>query len=99
MWQFYADNPERSDLFGRAMSAMDSVKGYEPSLLIDGYPWAELGRGTVVDLGGSHGTVMVNIARAFPDLTCYSQDLPEVIEEAKDKLPEDVKDRVKLQVQ
>lgn len=78
---------------------MDAVKGYEPSLLLQGFPWATLGEGTVVDLGGSHGSVMINLAKGFPKLKCIVQDLAEVVAEGESKLPVDVAGRVSFQAQ
>ena len=92
MWQVYDDDPARREIFGRGMSGVDKLKGYEPSLLHNGYPWAE--KGAVVDVGGSHGTVMINLVRAFPHLKCVVQDRPSVVEEGKEMLPGDVEGRV-----
>lgn len=39
------------------MRFMVREPGLEPEHLVNGYPWAELGEATVVDLGGSHGAV------------------------------------------
>ena len=79
------------------MSSLDKQKGYEPSLLLNNYPWAD--KQLVVDVGGSHGTVMINIAREFPHIKCVVQDLPDVVEEGKSKLPADVAGRVELMPQ
>jgi hypothetical protein len=102
MWQTYEADPVRGEKFGKGMSGMDKVKGYEPSLLIDGYQWAEVGKsigagtGIVVDVGGSHGTVMKNVAGAFPQLKFVVQDLKKVVEEGRKMVPEELKDRVEL---
>ena len=99
MWQFYAEEPKRGELFGRGMSGMDKIAGYEPSLLLNGYPWDELDNGTVVDVGGSHGTISFSIARRFPRLRCIVQDLAVVIEKGKAIRPADLTDRVSFMEQ
>lgn len=40
--------------FGHAMQFFSSGEGYEVTSLVDGYPWANLGKGTVVDVGHHH---------------------------------------------
>lgn len=42
--------PERIQRFGLAMELFSSGEGYEPISLVDGYDWAKLGAGTVVDV-------------------------------------------------
>ena len=92
MYNFFKEHPQRGKKFAQAMSFVDKVKGYEPHFLLDNYPW-ERNR-TVVDVGGSHGTVAISIAKRFPNINCIVQDLPNVIEEGKAKLPADLVDRV-----
>ena len=99
MWEVYAENPDRGKKFGRAMGAMAKVRGYEPHLLLEGYPWEDIGTGVVVDVGGSQGSVAISIAQRFPQLKCVVQDLPEVVEEGKTRLPSELIDRVKFQAQ
>lgn len=47
--------------------------GLEPEYLVNGYPWAELGEATVVDLGGSRGAVSCGLARKYPSLKMIVQ--------------------------
>lgn len=44
------EDPQRRVKFGRAMETFSTGKGYEVSNLVEGYPWAKLGSGTVVDV-------------------------------------------------
>lgn len=45
------------------------------------YDWTKLNGKTVVDVGGSYGTTMENVANAFPDIgKCISLDTPEIIQ-------------------
>ncbi|OKL62776.1 hypothetical protein UA08_01854 [Talaromyces atroroseus] len=84
---FYAElekNPDRARRFGGAMSFFTTGDGYSLRHLADGYPWASIlsssdGKGTVVDLGGSHGDAAFAIARSYPNLSLIVQELPQVV--------------------
>lgn len=53
----------------------------------------------VVDLGGSHGIIAIELARAYPNLQLVVQDLDEdIIKDANAKKPADVADRVRFMV-
>lgn len=52
---------------------MTREPGLEPEHLVNGYPWAELGEATVVDLGGSHGAISCALARKYPSLKLIVQ--------------------------
>ncbi len=43
-------DPARAVNFGRAMQFFSSGEGYEVTSLVNGYPWAKLGNGIVVDV-------------------------------------------------
>ena len=96
MSQFYEANPARGDLFGRGMSGMDKNPGYEPSYLLENFDWADLKNPTVVDLGGSHGSVTISTARRFPQIKGVAQDLPAVVKEGKAMLPADIIGKVEF---
>ncbi len=50
------------------MSAFTNGLSNSPEFLVMGYPWSTVGEGTgtVVDVGGSAGTISVALARAAP---------------------------------
>ncbi len=48
----------------------------------------------MVDVGGSHGSISIAIARSFPSLHFIVQDRPQVVQEGEAKLPADLQDRV-----
>lgn len=53
----------------------------------------------MVDVGGSHGIIAIELARAFPSLQLVVQDLDEhIIKDADSKKPADVADRVRFMV-
>jgi SAM-dependent methyltransferase len=64
------------------MQAFGGGPDISPSFLVQAYPWKELATGTVVDLGGSNGSVGAAIAEAYPDLSIIVQDMPEVVNAA-----------------
>lgn len=84
--------------FAGAMSAFANGAGLSPLFLVNGYPWSSIGNGTgtVVDVGGSKGNVSVALARSVQKLHFVVQDLPNMIDGAKDTLPDDVADRIEF---
>lgn len=76
------------------MRLFSSSEGYKPFHLVDNYPWAAIGKGTVVDVGGSHGLFSLAIAERFPDLHCIVQDRPDIITESAKRLPDELVGRV-----
>jgi hypothetical protein len=94
MFGFFEENPVRMNRFKDAMSFLQTFPGLQNSYVLEGFDWASLGNGLVVDVGGSHGLVSMDIARGFPSLRFVVQDLPQVIEDAKMKVPAELADRV-----
>ena len=78
-YQYLNANPEKSKRFAAAMQAFGEGPDISPSFLVKSYPWASLGGATIVDLGGSNGSVSTAIAQAYPALRFVVQDRPEVI--------------------
>lgn len=95
MYQELHKYPERSRRFARTMETMASSPAFAVDHLLNNWPWQELGRAKVVDLGGSDGFISSRLAENFPDLQCVVQDMPEVI--AKAKIAESVAQRVTLE--
>ena len=56
-----------------------TVPSNSPQHLINSFPWASLGAGTVVDVGGSDGYISIELAHAFPELHFLVQDLPNIV--------------------
>jgi hypothetical protein len=71
-------------------------EGRAASFLSGAFDWASLGKATVVDVGGGSGGVSVMLARDFKDLNFIVQDLPGAIKGVEEKVPEEVKDRIKF---
>ncbi|KAE9993411.1 hypothetical protein EG327_005182 [Venturia inaequalis] len=97
MFMILGSDPDRAIRFGSAMASLTGGEGYEVSHIVDNYPWADLGKATVVDVGGSIGFVCVALAKKFPELSFVVQDLPNTIADAPASLPVEFKDRIEFQ--
>ena len=62
--------------------------------IVDGYNWGNLQNGTVVDIGGSLGSLTTAIAKKFPSLHCIVQDREEIVHIGQGTLDAGLKDRV-----
>lgn len=62
--------------------------------MVDSFDWDTVKDGTVVDVGGSHGSISIELARRFPSLRFVVQDQDKVVAESLSMVPEDVADRV-----
>lgn len=89
MYQILAATPGRTQRFAGSMGGHLSGPGYEPSFLLDHYDFAALPSGAiVVDVGGSQGHIALAIVRQFPHLKVVVQDLPSVVDQTVDQVPE-----------
>jgi hypothetical protein len=93
MYEYLADYPERGAKFGLVMSNVDEKREF----LLEGFDWENVK--TMVDVGGSHGSIPVSIAGRFPHVKCWVQDLPEVVGEGKARLPENLHGRIEFMAQ
>ncbi|KAK7750912.1 hypothetical protein SLS62_007175 [Diatrype stigma] len=88
MFDIFGEDPDRAARFGTYFSHDKE----SPHALLDNYPWAS--KETVVDVGGSHGSVAIAIAERFPTVKCVVQDLPDTVAEGASRLPGRLCDRV-----
>lgn len=86
------------------MQAFGDGPDIKPDFLVQHYPWGsvgdEQGNATVVDLGGSNGSVSIALATAHPHLSLIVQDLPAVIQsnqEMAQRLPHHLGGRITWQ--
>ena len=91
-----SEHPERAVRFKDAMEYFQTAPGFETTRVLESFDWDVIGHGTVVDVGGSHGVVCVDLARKYPSLQFVVQDREEVI--AAVEVPSDVADRVRFEV-
>jgi hypothetical protein len=82
-FQELSRSPERIENFSKAMALFKVMPGFEPSLVTEASLWNSV-TGTVVDVGGADGTVAQELAKKYPSIKIVVQDLPNVIENAKD---------------
>lgn len=93
MFDIFADQPDRADRFGHYFSKPDPTADG----LLDDYPWAD--KKTMVDVGGSYGSVAIRIAERFPNMKCSVQDLPDTVAEGASLLPVALRDRATFMAQ
>jgi hypothetical protein len=74
-----ADHESKTDLL--LTTAFQKYPGLEPEHVLN-YDWSQHANGTIVDVGGSHGTIASLILDSHPDLNLVVQDRPEVIAQA-----------------
>ncbi|KAL9601040.1 MAG: hypothetical protein Q9179_003001 [Wetmoreana sp. 5 TL-2023] len=89
-----AAHPQREKRYATAMEWFSTGPGLEITHIIRGLDWASLGAATVVDVGGSYGSLSVALCQEFLQLSCIVQDRPEVIKAAQAKLPSSLLGRV-----
>jgi hypothetical protein len=88
-FDYFRDHPEDGALFNQAMTGASSPAIAE---VVAAYDFS--GAGTVVDVGGGHGSLLAAVLQAYPHLSGVVYDLPEVVAGAKPVLDEaGVRDR------
>ena len=85
-------HPERSQRFANAMSAR--AARIPVDYLFQCFDWQALGKATVVDVGGSHGSVAIALAQRYPDLSLIVQDFANVVAEGAERLPKQLRERI-----
>ncbi|KAI0145085.1 S-adenosyl-L-methionine-dependent methyltransferase [Xylariaceae sp. FL1272] len=98
LYDFLAQFPKRSTRFANMMEGFTKGKAFDLKYVTDYYPWEKHSGGTVVDVGGSRGSVSIALARKNPSISFIVQDLETVIAAAKISAPSDVAGEVKFQV-
>ena len=90
-------HPLRASRFANGMTLNNSAPILNPAFVINNMPWsAGSFPKSVVDIGGSHGVIGIEVLKAFPRIEEYVvQDLPDIIAGAR--APDEVGDRLKFQ--
>jgi len=98
MFATFGKDPMRAKRMGGAMASLTGGEGYEVSYMIDNYDWKSIDStgGTLVDIGGSHGFVCVDLANRYKNIKFVVQDLPKTVASAP-KLDDDIADRITFQ--
>ena len=84
--------PERFARMPGAMHMSEQGDGLQPGYFVDHFDWS--GVRMLVDIGGAHGSVSIEISRKVPTVQCIVQDLPFVLAQAK--APQEVAARVEF---
>ena len=88
-------DPARQQQFVNAMTYSHLHDTYSLRHLIDNYDFGEVHNATIVDVGGSHGQVSIEIVRKFPGVNCVVQDLPDTICGLQSQVPDELNDRIR----
>lgn len=81
VWEYRAQHPEVNAIFNDAMT---NTSMYQTAAIIAAYDFSEIG--TLVDVGGGHGTLIAAILKENPAMRGVLFDLPHVVAGAKDLL-------------
>lgn len=83
IWDYYAEDQERSQIFGKAMTG--TTESIEPSLL-QAYDYTQFR--SMVDVGGGEGSLLSAILRVSPHTTGIVYDAPDVAARASQRILE-----------
>lgn len=91
MFTTFGRDPQRAARMGRAMASLTGGEGYEVSYLVAACDLADVDErgGTLVDVGGSHGFVCVDLARRWRRMRFVVQDLERTVASAPDPVDAD----------
>ena len=86
--------PDREKRYTAAMTWFSTGPGFESSHIVGAFDWESIGKGVIVDVGGSQGSLGAAVVRAFPSLRCIVQDQPDVVKAGQRNLPLELESRV-----
>jgi hypothetical protein len=73
-WEYRAQRPEENAVFDRAMAALSRLA---IDSLVAAYDFGRFG--TIIDVGGGNGTLLIALLAEYPDLRCVLFDQPHVV--------------------
>ncbi|KAF2259763.1 S-adenosyl-L-methionine-dependent methyltransferase [Lojkania enalia] len=96
VYEFLAQHPERARRFGAGMRFFTQGSHLDLNYLFEAFPWREYDSNdfTVVDVGGGHGGVAIELATKTMNMHFIVQDIEGTIEAGRTALPEELKGRV-----
>ena len=101
-YDFIRSDPVRERRFGTTIQQVSEQPSSSVKHIRNGFDWASLGNGTVIDVGGHIGYCAVAIAQAAPKLQVIVQDRAEVVQMARDPktaaITKDVEGRVTFEI-
>ncbi|MBV9958516.1 MAG: methyltransferase [Acidobacteria bacterium] len=78
IWEFFAQNRENARIFNNAMTNMTLAVN---EAVLASYDFSGIRR--IVDVGGGHGSLLISILKANPQMTGMVFDAPQVVEVAR----------------
>lgn len=97
-FDFAETQPKRMNSFMAAMMTQAKVPEYDPKWVVQGFDWASIGSGTVVDVAGNAGHISQAISVANPSLNFIVQDLEKVVGAADTRVQGQNMEKLKFQV-
>jgi len=94
MFEEVSKNADREKRYSSAMTLSSTRPGLEASHILVGFDWTTIKNGTVVDVGGSHGSLSITVAQRYPNLKFIVQDRAEVAREGRARLPTELSARI-----
>ncbi|KAM3067376.1 hypothetical protein ACMFMG_005267 [Clarireedia jacksonii] len=97
IYTFLERYPDRQARFFGAMEGVGKDPGHSLEHVVKGYPWADLGNATVVDVGGSSGFMSVALAKGHSNLKkLVVQDYKHTVEQGAAQLPAELSSRIEF---
>src|SRR5262245_19852644 len=78
IFEYFEKNPAAGKLFDAAMTG---VHGRETAAMLDAYDLSQIG--TLADIGGGNGSVLMAVLKQYPSMHGVLFDLPGVAERAR----------------
>lgn len=89
-FDYLKKTPDMTALFSGYMRSVTASRPWSLDHAVQSYDWGSLPQGAkVVDIGGSHGQLCVEVAKEFQSLEFIVQDLPEAVETARQSFDTD----------
>ncbi|GKZ52206.1 hypothetical protein AnigIFM49718_000078 [Aspergillus niger] len=97
VFEFFEKRPDKQRRFRGAMEAVGMDGGHDLGFVVGGFDWGKVGRGVVVDVGGSSGFLSIALANAYENLSFVVQDYKHIVDEGRAALPSHLSERVSFQ--
>ncbi|GKZ79240.1 hypothetical protein AnigIFM56816_003125 [Aspergillus niger] len=97
VFEFFERRPDKQRRFRGAMEAVGMDGGHDLGFVVGGFDWGKVGRGVVVDVGGSSGFLSIALANAYENLSFVVQDYKHIVDEGRAALPSHLSERVFFQ--
>ncbi|KAI2840260.1 hypothetical protein CBS147321_7200 [Aspergillus niger] len=97
VFEFFEKRPDKQRRFRGAMEAVGMDGAHDLGFVVGGLDWGKVGRGVVVDVGGSSGFLSIALANAYENLSFVVQDYKHTADEGRAALPSHLSERVSFQ--